>query len=420
MGLFRWVLNGIREELVADWKAGRDDTLSDGNPASQARIDHLTAMKYSAVSGCVRVLAETKAVVPAKIYRTKDDGTREERNDIPLYDILHNEPNDEMSTYDFESQRMVSLNTGGYSVCERIQNRRGELIGLYPQKWDNVRIGRSKETNKLQYLIRSGTKWETLDRKDVFHVVGLSFDGITGLSPIEYQAGAIMLGLNYEKFGNAFYKNGANTNLAILHPGKLDDTAFERLKADIAKNYAGTANTGKPMLFEDGVQLKELTIKPADAQLIELKRFSIEDVARWYRVPLHLLQDLSRSTNNNIEHQSLEFIMYTMLPWFKRDEAAMRQQLLTQKERQAGYYVEYKIDALLRGDAKSRAEAYAVGRQWGWLSVNDIRRLENMPPIPNGDVYLQPVNMMEAGKEPVADENTKRLAEQLQAMLEGR
>ena len=174
------------------------------------------------------------------------------------------------------------------------------------------------------------------------------------------------------------------------------------------------------MLFEDNVQLKELTIKPADAQLIEMKRFSVEDVARWFRVPLHLLQDLSRSTNNNIEHQSLEFIMYTMLPWFKRDEAAMRQQLLTQKERQAGYYVEYKIDALLRGDAKSRAEAYAVGRQWGWLSVNDIRRLENMPPIPNGDIYLQPVNMVEAGKEPVADDTTKRLAEQLQAMLEGR
>ena len=420
MGFFKWVLNGIREEMVADWKAGRDDTLSDGNPAGQAKIDQLTAMKFSAVSGCIRVLAETKAVVPAKIYRTKADGTREERNDIPLYDILHNEPNDEMSTYDFASQRMVSLNTGGYSVCERLLNKRGDLIGLYPHRWENVRIGRNKETGRLQYAVRDGAKWTTLDRKDVFHTVGLSFDGITGLSPIEYQAGSISLGLNYERFGNAFYRNGANTNLAILHPGKLDDAAFERLKADIAKNYAGTGNTGKPMLFEDGVQLKELTIKPADAQLIEMKRFSVEDVARWYRVPLHLLQDLSRSTNNNIEHQSLEFIMYTMLPWFKRDEAAMRQQLLTLKERQAGYYVEYKIDALLRGDAKSRAEAYAVGRQWGWLSVNDIRRLENMPPIPNGDRYLEPVNMVEAGTEPVATDTTKRLAEQLQAMLEGR
>jgi len=290
------------------------------------------------------------------------------------------------------------------------------LVGLYPYSWSMTNISRDFETDKLIYKIRSGTKEKTLDRSRVFHVPGLSFDGIVGLSPISYANSAIRLGLSYEQFGVNFYKNGANASGVFSFPNSLSDPAFQRLKEDLTKNYTGLANTGKPILLEEGGDFKQLTIKPADAQLIESKKFQIEDIARIYRVPLHLIQNLDRATNNNIEHQSLEFVMYTMLPWFKRWEENINMQLLTPLERRAGFYIEFKIDALLRGDAKSRAEAYAAGRQWGWLSVNDIRKLENMSPIENGNIYLQPLNMGEAGKIQQEDQQ-KAMVEAIYKMI---
>ncbi|MEW5952642.1 MAG: phage portal protein [Bacillota bacterium] len=379
-------------------------------------IDTNTAMKYTAVFACVRVLSETVAATPIMLYRKKPNGEREQKNDLAVYDILHNAPNEEMSPFSLKEARMVALTTGGNAVCEKLLNKYGDLVGIYPYPWSMVNIGRDSSTRKLTYKIRDGTMEKVLPRQQVFHVPGLSFDGVIGLSPIEYATAAIRLGLSYEQFSVSFYRNGMNPSIALEYPGELSETAFNRLKTDLEKSYGGLLNTGKPFLAEGGAKVKELTIKPADAQLIESKRFQIEDVARIYRVPLHLIQELSRSTNNNIEHQSLEFVMYTMLPWFKRDEEAMKMQLLTPQERKEGYYLEYKIDSLLRGDAKSRAEAYAVGRQWGWLSVNDIRRLENMNPIPNGDIYLQSLNMGEAGEIQQGDQQ-KAIAEAIYKII---
>lgn len=380
-----------------------------------------TAMRYTAVFACVRVLSETLAGMPAMLYLKKKDGDREPRDDLAVYDILHNAPNPNMSPFSFKETSMISLNTGGNCVSERLVNTYGQLIGLRPYPWASVEIKVDKETGNLVYEISQadGTKRQ-LTRAQVFHIAGPSFDGMIGLSPIGYAASAVRLGLSYEQFGVKFYKNGMNPSVALQYPNTLSDAAYQRLKQDLEKNYAGLSNTGKPLIIEDGATVKEMTIKPADAQLIESKRFQIEDIARIYRVPMHLVGDLTRATFSNIEHQSLEFVMYTMLPWFKRWEESINQQLLTRQERQAGYYIEFKIDSLLRGDAKSRAEAYAAGRQWGWLSVNDIRRLENMSPIPNGDIYLTPANMYEAGKEPPAQTNQKAMAEQIYQMIKER
>jgi HK97 family phage portal protein len=381
-------------------------------------IDQRTAMKYTAVFACVRVLGETLAGMPVMAYRKKEKGDREAANDIAIYDILHNKPNEEMSPFNFKEMCMASLNLGGNAICEKLVNKRGELVGLYPYQWQNTSISRNKESNKLIYEIKNGTETKELRRDQIFHIPGPSFDGIVGLSPIEYVSSAIRLGLSYELFGVNFYKNGANASGVLSFPNALGDIAFERLKESFAKSYQGLANTGKPIILEEGGDFKQLTIKPADAQLIENKKFQLEDIARIYRVPLHLIQNLDRATNNNIEHQSLEFVMYTMLPWFKRWEENISMQLLTTSERKAGYYVEFKIDSLLRGDAASRAAAYATGRQWGWLSVNDIRKLENMNPIPNGDIYLEPLNMGEAGK---TNEQINVMSEQIYKMItEGR
>jgi HK97 family phage portal protein len=354
-------------------------------------VDSYTAMKYSAVFACCRVLAETFASMPVMLYQKDKNGDRKALNDLDIYDILHSRPNDEMSPFNFKESMMMSLNLGGNSVSEKLFNRFGDVVGLYPYRWQQVKIDRD-ENNRLIYKITNGKESKTLNREQVLHIPGLSLDGIVGLSPIEYSASAINLGLSYEKFGIGFYKNGANASGAFTFPNELGDEAFGRLKEEVKKNYTGLKNTGTPIILEGGGSFQPFTIKPADAQLIESKRFQIEDICRIYRVPQHLVQMLEKSTNNNIEHQSLEFVMYTMLPWFKRVEENLNMQMLSPKERKAGYYLEFKIDALLRGDAKSRAEAYATGRLNGWLSINDIRKLENMNPVEGGDEYMQPLN----------------------------
>lgn len=404
------------DEMVHKFLIGEDPVHVPAGP-----LNTTAAMKYSAVFACLRVLAETYASVPFMLYRKRGDGDRESANDLAIYDILHNQPNDEMSPFNFKEALMMALNTGGNSVCERLVTRSGEMVALYPYQWQNVKIDRDSKTKKLQYNIYDGKSVDpakVLTRDQVFHIPGLSFDGIVGMSPIEYASSAIRLGKNYEEFGNTLFKNSAIPSGAFSTAGSLNDPSFQRLKKELKENYAGMKNTGTPMLLEGGLTYTPFTIKPIDAQMIEHKKFQIEDIARIYRVPLHLIQNLDRATNNNIEHQSLEFIMYTMLPWFKRTEENINMQLLTRSERQAGYYVEAKLDGLLRGDALSRARAYATGRQWGWLSVNDIRKLENLSPIPNGNIYLEPANMREAGK---AEEQLNAMAQEILKIInEGR
>jgi len=369
-----------------------------GDDLPSELIDADMAMKYSAVASCVRVRAETFASVPALLYRKTKDG-RDQVTDLNIHDILHNAPNSEMSAYGFKETVMTNFDVSGNAVCEKLLNARGELVGLYPYRYDMVKIERNKETKKLQYIIGSGPEKKTLQRHEVLHIPNLGFDGVIGLSPIQYAAQSISLGLSYESFGVNFYKNAAMPS-GVFHTDKaLSEDGFNRLKSDLAKNYTGMTKSGIPMLLEEGLKWAQTTINPVDAQLLESKYFQLEDICRIYRVPQHLVNKLDHATFTNIEHQSLEFVMYTMLPIFKRAEDSINSQLLTREQRQAGYYIEFKIDGLLRGDAKSRADAYAVGRQWGWLSVNDIRRLENLPPIGSqGDIYLSPANMVDSSK----------------------
>jgi HK97 family phage portal protein len=378
-------------DFIRNFLSGDDSTIE-----GDYEIDSDTAMKYTAVFACNRVLAETLASTPIKVYKKTKEG-REEASDNDLYDILHNKPNDEMSPFNFKEVMMLNQNLGGNAFAQKIFNKFGDIIGLYPLRWQDVKIDRQKN-GELIYKIKQEDKTEKiLTRKDIFHVPGMSYDGVNGLSPIEYVNRAIKLGLSYEEFGEKFYQNGANASGIVEHPDAMSEEAFLRFKREFARAFQGLANSGKPIILEGGAKYTQLTMKPADAQLLESKRFQIEDIARIYRVPLHLIQDLTRSTNNNIEHQSLEFVMYTMLPHFQRWEENINMQLLTREQRKQGYYVEFKIDNLLRGDSKSRAESYRIGRDAGYLSVNEVRKMENLDPIDNGNIYLQPLNYIEAG-----------------------
>lgn len=379
-------------------------------------MDTETAMKYSAVNACVRVLSETFASAPMMLYKKTADG-REPVTDLSIYDVFHHSPNEEMSPFNFDETRMMNMCVSGNSVCEKLVNKAGEIIGLYPYPHWMVNITRDN-AGKLIYEIRGKNETRTLTRAQVLHVPNMSFDGVVGLSPISYAAETIKLGLSYEQYGVNFYKNAATPSGVFQHPTKLSEPAFDRLKKDLAKNYTGLKNSGTPMILEEGMQWQQVTINPIDAQLLESKYFQIEDICRIYRVPQHLVNKLDRSTFSNIEHLSLEFVMYTMLPIYKREEGSVNAQCLTLEQKKKGYYFERKIDGLLRGDAASRAQSYAQGRQWGWLSVNDIRKLENMSPIPNGDRYLEPLNYQEAGTEKTA--TYSNLVEDIYRMIEER
>ncbi len=405
----RVLLTG-RSEIERAFYAG-DDLPSDGAMSPEM------AMKYSAVNACVRVRAETFASVPAMLYIKTKDG-REPVTDLTLYDVLHYRPNDDMAPFGFKEALMTNFDVSGNALCQKLVNRAGDVVGLVPMKYDTVEI-RKGGAGGLEYVVRVDGRDKILTRREIFHVPNLSFDGLIGLSPISYAAQAIALGVAYEKYGVNFYKNAALPSGVFEHPTELSQEAFERLREGVKANYTGLRNSGVPMILEGGMKWSQITINPVDAQLLESKYFQIEDICRIYRVPQHLVNKLDRSTYSNIEHMSLEFVMYTMLPIFKRFEDNINAQLLTPEQRKKGYYVEFKIDGLLRGDAKSRAEAYGMGRQWGWLSVNDIRRLENMPPIPNGDRYLEPMNFREAGSKEDPEATNRAYAEILAILKDG-
>lgn len=393
------VLQKYSEDFLSGEEVPKDNNL---------KIDTDTAMGFSAVFACNRVLSETLGSCPIMLYEKDDKGNRQQVTDTAEYGLLHYAPNAEMTPVQFKEFGMTNINLGGNFIAQKVFNIHGELLELRPISWDRVRIDIDKATGRLLYFIDG--KQEPKTRDEILHIPGLTLDGYIGITPLSYAALTIDIGLSQDKFERNFYYNRASTSGIFQYPNELGDEAFQRLKKDIKKNYTGLSNAGVPMVLEGGGQFKEITMKLTDAQFLESKRFRIEDVCRIFRIPLHLVQDLTRSTNNNIEHQSLEFIVYTMLPWFKRWEENLNLQLLSKESRRKNRYFEFNISGLLRGDIKSRYEAYAQGRQWGWLSVNDIRRLENMNPIPNGDIYLEPLNMGEAGKQ---QEQLKALREEV-------
>lgn len=395
----------VLQKYSEDFLNGEDVPTSESS-----KVNTATAMSFSAVFACNRVLSETLASCPIFLYEKGDKGNRAQVTDAPEYGLLHYAPNAEMTPGQFKEFGMSNINLGGNLIAQKVFNMHGEILELRPITWDRVRIDIDKKSGRLLYYIDG--KQEPKTRDEILHIPGLTLDGYIGITPLTYAAMTVDIGVSQDKFEKNFYHNRASTSGIFQYPNELSDEGFQRLKKDIKKNYTGLSNAGVPMILEGGGQFKEITMKLTDAQFIESKRFRIEDVARIFRVPLHLIQDLTRSTNNNIEHQSLEFIVYTMLPWFKRWEENLNLQLLSNESKRKNRYFEFKIDSLLRGDAQTRATAYAQGRQWGWLSVNDIRRLENMNPIENGDRYLEPLNMVEAGKTQ-NDDKLKAMTEEI-------
>lgn len=361
------------------------------------------SLQYSAVFAAQRILSEDTASLPLILYRRLQPRGKERATNHRLFNILHRQANPEMTAYELRELLVSHTAMWGNGYCEIQRDRGGRVLALWPLRPDRVDVQRGWD-GLLYYQVTIGNPLEhdpetmTLPARNVMHVRGLGYDGIKGYSVIGLARQSIGLGLATEEFGARFFGNGARPGAVLEHPGKLTDTAFDRLKKSWNVRHQGLENAHRLAILEEGMKIHEIGIPPEDAQFLETRKFQVTEIARWFRIPPHMLADLERSTNNNIEHQSLEYVMHSLRPWFVRIEQRVGHDLLTETEGNQGYFAEHLVDAFLRGDITSRYSAYGVGRQNGWLSANDIREMENMNPVEGGDVYLVPLNMVPANE----------------------
>ena len=371
-----------------------------GNSNSGVQVDELRALQTSAVYACVKILAETVASLPLHLFKKGKGGKSEMAEQHPLFSCLYEMPNDEMTSFEFREMMMTSLLLWGNAYARKIR-KNGHVTELWYLKPQNMTVVRDTQTGKIKYTYSDDITNQTIVYRpdQIFHIKGLSLDGVTGLSPIAQAREAVGLSLATEEYGAKFFGNGARPGGVLEHPGILKDP--EKLRESWNKVYQGTRNSHKVAVLEEGMKYHTIGIAPEDAQFLETRKYQVNEICRIFRVPPHLVGDLERATFSNIEHQSIEFVQHTIRPWLVRWEQAISRSLLDEKERLL-YFSRFNVDGLMRGDYKSRMEGYAIGRQNGWLSANDIRHLEDLPPIPKeqgGDAYLVNGNMTAVSKE---------------------
>lgn len=376
-----------------------------GGSSSGKVVTERSAMQMTAVYACVRILSEAIAGLPLHMYRYKDDGGKEKALDHPLYLLLHDEPNPEMSSFVFRETLMTHLLLWGNAYAQIIRNGKGEVVALYPLMPNKMTVSRD-ETGQLYYtyqksqeeLPKDNAYTVTLHPSDVLHIPGLGFDGLVGYSPIAMAKNAIGLAIATEEYGSKFFANGAAPSGVLEHPGTIKDP--QRVRESWMSQFGGSANSNKIAVLEEGLKYTPISISPEQAQFLETRKFQINEIARIFRVPPHMVGDLEKSSFSNIEQQSLEFVKYTLDPWVVRWEQSIQRTLLTPEEKKT-YFVKFNVEGLLRGDYQSRMSGYATARQNGWMSANDIRELENLDRIPaedGGDLYLVNGNMLPLNK----------------------
>ena len=367
-----------------------------GRTTSGKPVNERTAMQTTAVYACVRILAEAVASLPLHVYEYQDDGGKKLVHDHPLYYLLHDEPNPEMTSFVFRETLMSHLLIWGNAYAQIIRDGAGRVLGLYPLLPDKMDVQRDDKGNIYYVYSRNSDENPMfkeygnirLKAEDVLHIPGLGFDGLIGYSPIAMAKNAVGMTLACEEYGASFFANGANPGGVLEHPGVLKDPS--KVRESWNSVYRGVSNAHKIAVLEEGMKYQQIGIPPEEAQFLETRKFQVNEIARLYRIPPHMVGDLDKSSFSNIEQQSLEFVKYTLDPWVIRWEQSLQRSLLLPGEK-GKYFIKLNVDGLLRGDYQSRMNGYAVGRQNGWFSANDIREMENMNPIPDeqgGNLYL--------------------------------
>ena len=366
-----------------------------GQSASGANVNERTAMSMTAVYGCVRVLAESIASLPLHVYKRGENGNREKAENLPLYALLHDTPNEEMSSFTLRETLMTHLLLYGNAYCQILRNGRGEVIAIYPLLPNRMTVERDENGQLFYRYQRYSEEPPTMDGnqvilspEDVLHIPGMSFDGLVGLSPIAACRNAVGAGLSADEYSSRYYANGAAPMGVLEHPGVIKDP--EKLRDSWNAAYGGTKNAGRVAILEEGLKFTPISISPADSQLLETRKFTVEEICRIFRVPPHLVQDLTKTSYNSAEQMSQEFVYYTLLPWCVRIEQAMMRSLLSAEDRKH-IEIRFNLDGLLRGSYESRMRGYQTAVNTGIFSVNDCRKLENMDlllPEDGGDTHM--------------------------------
>ena len=399
MGIFSGLFKS--RDKPTDSTVGSRYTFYMGGSTSGKTVTERSAMQMTAVYSCVRILAEAIAGLPLHVYRYNSDGGKAMALDHSLYRLLHDEPNPEMSSFVFRETLMTHLLLWGNAYAQIIRNGKNEIVALYPLMPNKMSVDRD-ENGRLYYTYYRGSDEAiknkefavTLQPSDVLHIPGLGFDGLVGYSPIAMAKNAIGMAIACEEYGAKFFANGAAPGGVLEHPGTIKDP--QRVRESWQSTFGGSGNANKIAVLEEGMKYTPIGISPEQAQFLETRKFQINEIARIFRVPPHMVGDLEKSSFSNIEQQSLEFVKYTLDPWVIRWEQSIQRSLLSRDEK-AVYFVKFNLEGLLRGDYQSRMNGYAIGRQNGWMSANDIRELENLDRIPaedGGDLYLINGNML--------------------------
>ncbi len=398
MGLFSKLFKA--RDKPKDRTTGSNYSFFFGGTTSGKPVNEYTAMQMTAVYSCVRILAEAVAGLPLHLYKYNASGGKEKALSHPLYFVLHDEPNPEMSSFVFRETLMTHLLLWGNAYAQIIRNGKGEVIALYPLMPNRMSVDRDSSGALYYTYTRYSEEAPTMNGmtvtlrpSDVLHIPGLGFDGLVGYSPIAMAKNAIGMAIACEEYGAKFFANGAAPGGVLEHPGTIKDPQKVRDSWNAA--YQGSSNSHRVAVREEGMKYQPIGISPEQAQFLETRKFQINEIARIFRVPPHMVGDLEKSSFSNIEQQSLEFVKYTLDPWVIRWEQAISRALLRPDEKKL-YFAKFNVDGLLRGDYVSRMNGYATARQNGWMSANDIRELENLDRIPpelGGDLYLINGNM---------------------------
>ena len=365
-----------------------------GGTTSGKVVNERTAMQTSAVYACVRILAESVAGLPLHVYERTANGSKSTKPSHPLYRLLHDEPNREMTSFVFRETLMSHLLLWGNAYAQIIRDGRGFPFAIYPLLPDRMTVDRN-ESGELVYTYQSDKGHIKLRRENVLHIPGLGFDGLIGYSPIAMAKNAVGLALATEDYGAAFFANGANPGGVLEHPGVIKPEQADRLRESWQSQFGG-ANAHKVAVLEEGLKFHQMSIPPEQAQFLETRKFQTNEIARIFRVPPHMVGDLEKSSFSNIEQQSLEFVKYTLDPWVVRWEQSLQQALILPSEK-ATIFIKFNLDGLLRGDYQSRMQGYSTGIQNGFMSVNDVRGLEDMNLLTaeeGGDLHFVNGNMV--------------------------
>lgn len=370
--------------------------------ASGVTLQGDNAYTLSAVWGCVRVIAEALASLPVQVIERAGDSRRVVETH-PVHWLLNTSPDDEITAQALRecSTAHALLRGNGYAAIQRELN--GQPYALHLCKPDRVRVERT-DRGELVYRVRDDNGDEdTVPARDMFHLRGLGYDGIVGYSVLHLARQSLGLSSALESFGAGYFGNGTHPSGVLSTDQALKADQVEQLRAEWEKVHKGGRKANKTAILGGNLKWQPLTVAPEDAQFLESRRFQVLEICRWFRVPPHMLAELERATHTNVEQMSIEFVQNCLLPWVRRFEAEANMKLLGRTQR-GRLTVRFNLGGLLRGDLKSRYEAYQIGRRAGWLSVNDVRRLEDMNPVPGGDDYhvesnLSPLELLREKQE---------------------